>query len=108
MQVCKALVDLQFFVWLYYSHISQPFGHVSHNFIDVMKGNIFRLVDQRKGEITETLQKSYLTSKFSHVYKVLLLFSKQFRPHTLVHNWCILNYYILLTVMCLFSSFHSY
>ena len=63
-------------MWLYYSHISLPFGHVALNFIDVMEGNIFGLADPNKGEITETSQKSYLTSKFSHVYKVYYYFSQ--------------------------------
>jgi len=45
---------------------------VRHNFVDVMQGNIFNLANEEDNaeEDMSISHRSYLTSRFSHVYKV--------------------------------------
>jgi hypothetical protein len=56
---------------LCYSSITVPFGYVPRNLIDLKQGNIFGLATEDT-EMTIT-EKSYLTSRFRHVYKVFII-----------------------------------
>jgi hypothetical protein len=60
------------FLFYDFSHVSQPFGKVRSNFVDVMGGNIFGLANEEHNSESEmaTSHKSHLTSKIRHVYKV--------------------------------------
>ncbi len=56
--------------------MSQPFGKVHSNFVDVRGGNIFGLANDEDNPESEvaTSHNSYLTNTISHVYKVSKLY----------------------------------
>ncbi len=59
----------------YFSNVAPPFGMVRHNFVNIVQGNIFGLATEENNLVYEmvTSQKSFLTSRFSQIYKVSTL-----------------------------------